>query len=372
MEETGVETQKAAASFEARCGRIFLRVMIVILPLLIFDYVSSFFWSHHRSDIERKFSVAVERHPKPYVMFGGVKNGAISESEQLNDLGYRGAAPSNPKPLNEFRIFMLGGSTVFAGEPPIAVLLEEEFRKNGRENVKVYNFGVVSSVSGMELARILFEISDFQPDLIIFYNGSNDILLPLMRDPRPGYPFNFIVYENNPLLESEVRSYPGYSLLLYGSNLARYFLHKYFMWRFIPLEQERQKVGWGTDEWKDAIARDYINNMVKAKKISNAFGSQFIGFLQPMVYYKDTLAEEEKTESFRPQRKDHCIDIRERIRQQIEELAGDNVPKIIDLSDIYDDTEIQVFNDYTHTNQRGKVIVAKAIYRHLVDIFTIM
>ncbi|MBN2138814.1 MAG: hypothetical protein JW720_13480 [Sedimentisphaerales bacterium] len=362
MKGLETESEKTGTRFELACGRFFIRLLMIILPILVIDYASRFFVSGHRSKIERKFPVEVVRHPKPYVMFGGVADGILPEGEKLNNLGYRGKSPTEAKSLDEFRIFVLGGSTVFNGEPPISVLLEELFAENGDGNVQVYNFGVVSSVSGMELARIVFEIAEFGPDLIIMYNGSNDVLLPVTCDPRPGYPFNFLVYENNPVLESDVRSYPGLSLSLYGSNLARLFFADYFAGKFVPLDAERKNSAWESEGWKKAIARDYVANVVRAGKVADAFDSRFLGFFQPMVYYKDSLAPEEQTDSFRPGRKQHSMEVRELIRSEISLLPEEDKALLIDLSDVFDETTEQVFLDYTHTNQLGKMIIVEAIY----------
>ncbi len=371
MNQTESDSKKAIVKFETICGRIFIRAVLIILPLLLLDYISPFLWFHRRSKIIRKFPVEVVRQPKPYVMFGGVRNGSIYNGEKMNNLGYRGTVPRIPKTSGEFRILMLGGSTVVNGDPPIPVLLEEEFRRNGMDNVQVYNFGVVSSASSMELVRILFEISELQSDLIIMYNGGNDIFTPYKYDPRPGYPFNFIVYENNPILESDVRSYPTFSLLLYSSNLARCFLSRFFVNSFAPLEKERQKVGWGSDEWKDEIAQRYVSNLTKAKKISGVFGSQFIAFLQPMIDYKDHLSTEEKNHRPDPEFEKHCVEVRDRILQKISVHSNESSPILIDLTDIYDETLTRVFIDKLHTTQESKTVVAKAIYEHVINNFII-
>jgi hypothetical protein len=369
MEKSKSNLEKTAQKFETRCGRFFLRVIMILLPLMVLDYFSPLFWFHRRSEIERKFPVQVVRQPKPYTMFGGIRNGKLSEDIVLNEHGYRGKLPLMPKPPGEFRVFMLGGSTVFLGEPPISDLVEEEFRKNARENVKFYNFGVVSAVSGMELSRIVFEISDLEPDLIVMYNGGNDILHPYKYDPRPGYPFNFIVYENNPLLESDVKLYPSLNLLLYGSNLARSFFPHYFVRKFVPMKQERRKAGWGSDKWRSEIAHRYVSNVVKADKVSKGFGAGFITFFQPLVYYKDPISTEEKNNRFDAQLQKHCLDIRDRISEQVQLLDKESAPLLVDLSDIYDGVEETMFIDMAHTKQESKDVVAKAIYRHIVSKF---
>jgi hypothetical protein len=371
MEMSKSECGKAAKRYELICGRIFAKVLMVGLPLLLLDYISPYLWFHRQPKILRRFPVQVVRQPKPYTMFGGVKNGILGDNTELNELGYRGKEPRMPKASEEYRIFVLGGSTVFVGEPPIPVLLEGEFRRNGKDNVHVYNFGIVSSASTMELVRILLEISELQPDLIVMYNGGNDIFTPYKYDPRPGYPFNFIVYENNPVLESDVRSYPTFSLFLYGSNLARCFLSRLFMDSFIPMEEERQKVGWCSEDWRDEIAQRYVGNLIKAEKVSNAFGSEFIAFLQPMVAYKDQQSDEEREYRPDPTFKEHCIDVRRMILQKTSAHSEGPGPILVDLTDIYDGTPASVFIDYVHTVQESKDLVVKAIYQNITGNFEI-
>ena len=340
-------------------GRIFFVLICVVATFWILDAVSVKFISS-RSPIERRYPVQAFRHPEPYTMFGGQMNMA-----GLNRLGYRGKVPAVPKDGGEFRIFILGGSTVFLGSPPITVLLEEEFKKNGHPNVRVYNFGVVSSVSGMELSRIVFQMSELEPDLIVMYNGGNDILHPFSWDPRPGYPFNFIVYENNPLLESDVRHYPTFALFAYGSNILRSLFPDYFRNTFVPLNQVREEAQWGSKQWADKIAKIYVNNLVKAKKISSVFEADFLVFFQPLVYYKNRLSPEEE-KFFYPSQKKFVTYTRTKIFSRIEEVTKDDRMNIVDLSRIFENTSEWVFEDDIHIQQSKKEVVAQSMYAGII------
>jgi hypothetical protein len=78
------------------------------------------------------------------------------------------------KPPEETRIFIVGSSTIFNGTPlemSIPGQIEICFRKNGKDNVQVYNFGFVSSVSGQELALLVHLLSSYEPDIVVIYNG---------------------------------------------------------------------------------------------------------------------------------------------------------------------------------------------------------
>lgn len=352
-------------------GRIFLSIVSLIIVFLLIDYASLRFLPSRSSPIERKFNVGELRKPKPYVMFGGIPNAnySVGGLEHLNSLGYRGKEPSHDKPKDEYRIFLLGGSTVLFGDPPIAVLLEEQFKDHGHKNVSVYNFGVLSSVSGMELSRIMFEISDFNPDLIIMYNGGNDVMQPFYYDPRPGYPFNFIAYDSNPLIESDINKYPTVALLAYGSNILRYLFPSYFVEKFVPLERIREEVNIHSREWTEDIARSYVNNLVKADKISGSFGSQFVGFFQPIIFFKEPLSPREK--KFVGSESNHFLYIRGLIRAEIETYKSKSQLEVFDLSDIFDGIDETVYSDKIHILQNYQAMIAKEIYKDTVKYVTL-
>jgi len=350
-------------------GRILLSMISFLTAFVLIDYASTWIISN-RAPIERRFPVDNTRHPRPYTMFGGKPNTVFGEQPdtiQLNSLGYRGKKPVSPKNTDEFRIFILGGSTVFRGNPPIAVLLEEEFNSNGCPNVKVYNFGVLSSVSSMELSRVVFEISELEPDLIVMYNGGNDILHPWTWDPRPGYPFNFVAYESNPLLDSDVRSYPSLALLAYGSNIFRYLFRSYFVHKFAPLENLREETQWNSEEWKAKIANTYVSNLIKADKISRSFDAEFIAFFQPLVYFKPNTSIEEKPWVDDGETATYAADMRRRILSKIDEAKAHSSAKIVDLSGMYEDTTDWVFIDSIHTRQERKLVIAQEMHRQIVN-----
>jgi len=339
-------------------GRIFLVVLVTSICFLAIDFVSTRFISS-RSAFEEMFPVNIARYPKPYVMFGGKPHANV-----FNRLGYRGDFPVVQKSVNEYRVFMLGGSTVLNGRPPLPVLLEKEFAQNGMSNVKVYNFGVVASVSNMEIARIVFEISELHPDLIVMYNGGNDFLMPWYYDPRPGYPCNFIAYEANPILESDVKKYPTLPLFFYGSNIFRYLFSSYFMKKFVNLDQVRKNAGYLSEEWGNQIAKRYVSNLVKAERLSRTFNSDFIAFFQPMIQFKKQLSREEKKYYFKYEKFPNMM--RKQIQIEMNKAGKISQAKMIDLSGIYNGVTKWVFTDNIHTRQWSKDIVTREIYHQIM------
>lgn len=103
----------------------------------------------------------------------------------INSHGFRGPEISMEKPYSSFRIFVVGGSTTFApraisDQHTIPGYLQKYLeRENLSKNVEVINAGIPAFVSGDELVVVKNKILKFSPDLIIIYDGVNDINLPL-------------------------------------------------------------------------------------------------------------------------------------------------------------------------------------------------
>jgi lysophospholipase L1-like esterase len=97
-----------------------------------------------------------------------------------NAFGYRGEDFAIPKPDGVFRIVTLGASTTYGfGVQPeeaypaqLQKILREDY---GYENVEVLNGGVMGYTSWETLANFAFRALETQPDLIIFYEATNDV-----------------------------------------------------------------------------------------------------------------------------------------------------------------------------------------------------
>jgi len=100
---------------------------------------------------------------------------------QINSQGFRGAEFSIEKPFNTYRIIVLGGSTTFGtgvfDDQTIDFYLEREFAKNNFDfKVEVINAGLGGAWSKTETALIKEKLVNYNPDLIIAYDGWNDAL----------------------------------------------------------------------------------------------------------------------------------------------------------------------------------------------------
>jgi hypothetical protein len=247
------------------------------------------------------------REPRPYFMFGGPTDGrTVTLLPQLDDGSGRPIRLNaegfriereiiNPKPASELRIFVLGGSTVVLGKPIEATLprlIEAHLQANGLPQARVYNFGVVSFVSGQELALLVHRLIDLKPDLVIAYDGGNDLFQPWAYDPRPGYPFNYVTEEEAmSALSNAEGDMKTVASLARDSAVVQALLGTtdWINRVSIRIASLRRAVNYGGAQWKAAVVAAYVRNITAMCRVARANGALFVDFFQPLLAYSKTL-----------------------------------------------------------------------------------
>ena len=104
-----------------------------------------------------------------------------SKSITINNQGFRGDDFNIEKSDSVYRIFMLGGSTMFghgatSDETTIPGFVQKFFNEEFGENeIQVINAGIQGADSSDELNLIKNKILNYSPDMIIIYDGWNDL-----------------------------------------------------------------------------------------------------------------------------------------------------------------------------------------------------
>lgn len=337
-------------------GKIKWLFLIFIFLLVLFIIGELFFRYVYPWTVPFNDRIAV-RYASPYTMFSRFEYGSREPS----------------KARDEFRIFMLGGSTVEYGNPPLPVYVEQELKRRGFKNVRVLNYGVISQNSSQELAHLVFHVLDSQPDMVVIYDGGNDIMDPLLYDPRPGYPFNFLAYENNVLFQ-ETGDYPWSALLAYGSQMMRHLFRSYFFEKFGHFSSLRLTAEHGSFAWSEKVAGIYAGNLAKAGQICRAYNVEYVAFFQPIIFYKRNAVSETEKNILKGWPRDeanivrpYTHDVRVRILKKVKEEQNRLPFDFYDLSGIFYDSGKAVFTDYIHINAVSNKKIALAICDRLVD-----
>ena len=109
------------------------------------------------------------------------KEMAIKKSEdiQVNEFGFRGPEIIMEKPANTYRIFTIGGSSMYSADSlndeTISYHLQKKFNQYDLGvKIEVINAGINGAWSGTETAMIKDKLVEFEPDLLLVYDGWND------------------------------------------------------------------------------------------------------------------------------------------------------------------------------------------------------
>lgn len=127
----------------------------------------------------------------PYVDGFNVKNW-VSQNLNTNSFGFRTSRElSTTKSANEKRIFVLGGSAAIgwgatSDETTFALQLERRLQEKEQETY-VFNAGCDGYNSNQEWVLMATKIMDLKPDLIVLFDGYNDLYYSMSRQWTPEY-----------------------------------------------------------------------------------------------------------------------------------------------------------------------------------------
>lgn len=295
-----------------------------------------------------------------------------------------------PKPPGVFRVIVLGGSTVAGGgaESPADTLPARlapvlAAAAGGRRPVEVINAGVSGYDAARELLYLLTELVAYQPDLVVVYDGGNELFLNdrlvATGDERQVF---------RPIADSADRLEASYSV----SGSAGLLMRAVGAWVNFHVANGksglvaaadilRQLVAAGTGQPSAApptarvhgnislIYRNVHNTMVALSKIH---GFRIAVFLQPL------LGEGEKplTEAERDilqKMPAHRVETRHilfrafgaQIKDMQDEHAGEKGVCLGDLRNTFADVSERMYVDGGHLNGAGSRVVANEIATRL-------
>lgn len=152
----------------------------------------------------------------PYAAFRPIENDAYISADKLamshfqsqvfhytDANGFRVSSQGYVIPIEkrdgELRVAVLGGSAIQLGSTydttlPGALKRALQSRYRGRR-IEVINAGIVSCVSRQSIAHFLFSVAKYRPDIVVLYDGVNDLGMPMTYESRPNFPYNFQTLE---------------------------------------------------------------------------------------------------------------------------------------------------------------------------------
>ncbi len=335
-------------------GNLILACASVFLVLIGFEF--SYRWLSSRELEQKTWAVTDKNHvPRPYVMAVG-KPGSFVGNDTHNLLGYRGALPIIPKPKDEIRVIILGGSTVHLGSANIANLITQFAGEAvGNKKIVVYNFGSTSSISRQDLVRLITDVTGYSPDIVLHYGWSNEFYNEVEK--RVNYPHRFFFYEQYQANLQDIHRYSLLNALLLASQFYRDHLFTTRIDEAItgftsaPADQNHQ-----------LRILAYLQNIQKMREWSDAHGIRFYPIAGPLIAYKLEAGNEAEQEIL------HDAELTKQARADRDTIlrfmtVHNYAP--IDCTHIFDKVSAGVFRRGDHINNLYLAKHAKCIARGL-------
>jgi lysophospholipase L1-like esterase len=173
-----------------RCIRVCLVFILVLSACEL--AVRGFFFLTRRDIFVDTANIELflyQRHPfLEYSLRPNVELHRRGITMRINSLGFRGKE-FDPEDKRPFRVFVLGGSSVFnRNSVPFCELLEDELKaRYPSRNFEIVNAGVSGYTTSHSLANLAMRILNYNPDALIVYHSWNDIKTWPYVNRRFGY-----------------------------------------------------------------------------------------------------------------------------------------------------------------------------------------
>jgi hypothetical protein len=262
-------------------------------------------------------------------------------------LGHR-SPPLGKKKPGKIRVAMVGGSAAFQGstnETAIIGQVSQILNAKGYD-VEYINAGVIASNVNQEAGILLHDLLDLQVDLVISYDGYNDI--------------NSILYANGRIGWPAMRWDPVYDINTQTGKGTEQQAKSYYP--YIVPRQHNTSV-----EIVDEALNNYFNCITKMAKICNAFNIKYLAIFQPVRNFDPVYCAGEGGGKFHHMPYFYCKSVDFFKHQDALKTAGGNFVPLADA--LHGNKDVYV--DDVHYTDAGNRIVAERIVniiqeRHLL------
>ena len=354
------------------CIFLFLILLFVIeLGIKIFewqqDYETSpcmFIGNNALQNVEeiKQYQICEEHNSLAYKIDGVLRfiPNQHMETININSHGFRGPDFSEEKELGVYRIFLVGGSTVFGSASPDDTTISSFLQKKINNfdtglKIEILNAGITSAYSYTEKYMIENHLIKFQPDLIIIYSGGNDSYNRFGTEydaPSVSYistktSSSFFEIVKKIIYDVNYRT-PFFVISSYHSMLNQFSV---------------------SESSKNQVQELWTTRMAEVCKTNNDIGVKTMIFVQPMLGSGNkqlSASEKIELEYFSKQNMlVASLEILNKISGSLDKLE-DVCDKTSDFTMIFDNVAQPIFYDWIHTNYLGNEIIAEEIYEILI------
>ena len=284
----------------------------------------------------------------------------------INSYGFRGPEITIEKPDNVYRIFFIGGSTAFgqiasSDSKTIPGILESKFHENAVKEIEIINAGINNADSRSETYLIRNIILEFEPNMLIIYDGWNEGQHDWGWDDEVEDQSTFSNLKNS--IEVSLNSFYITKIKPYYKTPEKF---QDLLTNKSDTHAEIQVPDGDLNEKKASVWQKRWQDICSIEDEKNF---KTIIALQPILGTGNkslTPIEQERLESSFA-RQNIILELFDKLAISLTELEK-TCEKTIDLRDSFDHTDKPVFHDLGHTSNYGNEIVAERIYQNILPI----
>jgi hypothetical protein len=283
------------------------------------------------------------------------------ESISINDKGIRGMDFTEYPDKNTSRIFMVGGSTTFgvgstSDNTSIPGYLQEIFDiRILNQNFEVINAGIPSANSKTESNLIENYLANFHPDVIIVYDGWNDLMQSTNTFEKPIIT-SYNIKKDKTLTENififSQKYFPFYKTPIGLKHIFTAFTYH---------EKEELAYESNIDTMVSEWSKTWTNVCLNAK--DNDIKTIII--LQPFLGTGNKILSDSESiilKKFNEHK--NAIKYYEKYASTLDDLAL-KCDVVLDFRMVFDEKKNSIFYDRVHVGDEGNYIVAEEIFSHL-------
>lgn len=269
------------------------------------------------------------------------------ETLNVNSDGFRGPELQEN---SKYRIFIVGGSTVFgvgatSDNHTIPGYLQQFFDKQfPDEDIEIINAGIPKAYSSTEAEFIKNSLVNYNPDLIVIYDGWNDLNHSYKQ---------FESIDSSPTDE-----------LIRMINRSDYLTPKVLIQQYFNYQRTSTNIMDFDSSYISEKANLWKNNLEETCKNSEVQNLKTVIILQPLLGTGNKILSEEEMHYYEHYDSKTMIKYYESYAENLNDLIN-SCNKTIDLRDVFDPYEQTVYYDAGHISDFGNKIVASEIYNHL-------
>jgi hypothetical protein len=250
----------------------------------------------------------------------------------------------NNKVFDRRKAYFFGGSTMWGLGSDDAGTIPSQF--SAATGIHSENFGELGYTAHQSLVLLLQLLqSGHRPDLVVFYDGVNDVAVKCRREHGP---------------ESHGKEHE-FGALFVGSDRPDSFTHHFrAVVRLAHRTRNEFSKSVGINPYdcdsnsvkSAAIAENLIRDWEFAKLLTESFGGTFVGVLQPVSYFSNTLRGHFKVVPYLEQQYAAIYPtMREKIAQ------GRMFHDLVSVLDVNE----RLYVDFNHITSNGNAYIAKKI-----------